>query len=125
EDAIRIARAIEEKNAGNPMPAQDIAVAVGFRQSSDWRFLDLLRSANQYGLVNGSGVTATIHLSKLGQDVVAPSSPPQRSEALLAAFQSVKDFEAVEKFYAGKRIPEDEFFLNTLTREFNIPRDRV
>jgi hypothetical protein len=125
EDAIGIAKAIEEKNAGNPMPAQAIAVAVGFRQSSDWRFLDLLRSANQYGLVTGTGATATIHLAKLGQDVVAPSSPSQRSEALLAAFRNVKDFEAVEKFYGGKRIPEDEFFLNTLTREFGIPRDRV
>ena len=56
---------------------------------------------------------------------MAPSSPSQRSEALLTAFRSVKDFAAVEKFYGGKRIPEDEFFLNTLTREFNIPRDRV
>jgi hypothetical protein len=125
EDAIRVAKAIEEKNAGNPIPAQDVAVAVGFRQSSDWRFLDLLRSANQYGLVTGSGSTATIHLAPLGQDVVAPSSPGQRSEALLRAFRSVKEFEAVEKHYGGKRIPEDEFFLNTLTRDFNIPRDRV
>ncbi|MBI3526805.1 MAG: hypothetical protein HY067_02435 [Betaproteobacteria bacterium] len=125
EDAIALAKAIEEKNAGNPMPAQEIAVAVGFRQSSDWRFLDLLRSANQYGLVTGTGATGTIHLSQLGQDVVAPSSPSQRSEALLRVFRNVKDFEGVEKFYSGKRIPEDEFFLNTLTREFNIPRDRV
>jgi hypothetical protein len=125
EDAIRIAKAIEDKNAGNPMPAPDLARAVGFRQSQDWRFLDLLRSANQYGLVVGTGAAASISLTRLGQDVVAPSSPAQRSEALLEAFRSVKDFEAVEKFYAGKRIPEDEFFLNTLTREFNIPRDRV
>ncbi len=125
EDAIGIAKAIEEKNAGNPMPAQDLAIAVGFRQSNDWRFLDLLRSANQYGLAAGTGAGASIHLAKTGQDVVAPSSPHQRSEALLAAFRNVKDFEAVEKFYGGKRIPEDEFFLNTLTREFNIPRDRV
>jgi hypothetical protein len=100
-------------------------VAVGYRQSSDWRFLDLLRSANQYGLVTGTGASASISLTKLGQDVVAPSSPTQRSEALLTAFRSVKDFADVEKFYGGKRIPEDEFFLNTLTREFNIPRDRV
>lgn len=57
--------------------------------------------------------------------MVAPSSPNQRSEALVAAFRKVKDFESVEKFYGGKRIPEDEFFLNTLTREFGIPRDRV
>jgi hypothetical protein len=125
EDAIRIPKEIEEKNAGNPMPAPDLAVAVGFRQSSDWRFLDLIRSANQYGLVAGTGASASISLTKLGQDVVAPSSPAQRSEALLTAFRSVKDFAAVETFYGGKRIPEDEFFLNTLTREFNIPRDRV
>jgi hypothetical protein len=125
EDAIRVPKEIEEKNAGNPMPASDLAIAVGFRQSTDWRFLDLVRSANQYGLVVGAGSSATIILTKLGQDVVAPSSPSQRSEALLTAFRSVKDFAAVESFYGGKRIPEDEFFLNTLTREFNIPRDRV
>jgi hypothetical protein len=125
EDAIRTARAIEEKTAGNPIPAQDLAVAVGFRQSNDWRFLDLLRSANQYGLITGTSPSASIHLARIGQDVVAPSSPQQRSEALLAAFRNVKDFAAVEAFYGGKRIPEDEFFLNTLTREFNIPRERV
>jgi hypothetical protein len=125
EDAIAIAKAIEEKNAGNPMPANDIAVAVGFNQSHDWRFLDLLRSANQYGLVTGTGASGYIHLAKLGQDIVAPSSPHQRSEALLGAFRNVNDFESVEKYYGGKRIPEDEFFLNTLTREFNIPRDRA
>ena len=125
EDAIRVAKALEEKNGGNPMPAQDLALAVGFKQSADWRFLDLLRSANQYGLVTGSGATASISLAKFGQDVVAPSSPSQRSEALLAAFRSVKDFADVEKYYGGKRIPEDEFFLNTLAREFSIARDRV
>jgi hypothetical protein len=125
EDAIGIAKAIEEKNAGNPMPAHDVAIAVGFKQASDWRFLDLLRSANQYGLVTGSGAAATVSLAALGQDVVAPSSPGQRSEALLRAFRSVKEFEAVEEYYGGKRIPEDEFFLNTLAREFGIPRDRA
>jgi hypothetical protein len=125
EDAIRVAKAIEEKNAGNPMPAQDIAVAVGFRQSSDWRFLDLLRSSNQYGLVEGSGASASVRLTQLGQDVVAPGTASQRSDALIRAFRSVKEFEAVEKHYGGKRIPEDEFFLNTLTREFRIPRDRA
>lgn len=125
EDAIAIPKAIEEKNAGNPMHATDLAKAVGYKQANDWRFLDLLRSANQYGLVTGTGAAAAIHLTKLGQDIVAPSSPQVRSEALLAAFRNVKDFEAVEKFYGGKRIPEDEFFLNTLTREFNISRDRV
>jgi len=125
EDALRIARAIEDKNAGNPTPAPDVARALSFNLANDWRFTDLLRSANQYGLVTGSGATATISLTSLGQDVVAPSSPSQRSSALLSAFRSVADFAAVEAHYGSKRIPEDEFFLNTLTRDFNIPRDRV
>jgi hypothetical protein len=125
EESIGVAKAIEEKNAGNPMRAPELAKAVGYRQSNDWRFLDLLRSANQYGLVSGSGANATMALTKFGQDVVAPSSPTQRSDALLQAFRSVKEFAEVEAFYKGKRIPEDEFFLNTLTRDFKIPRDRV
>ena len=35
------------------------------------------------------------------------------------------DFRKVEGHYAGKKIPEGEFFLNTLVRDFSIPRDRV
>src|SRR6266852_9988086 len=73
EDAIRIPKEIEEKNAGNPMPAADLARAVGFRLANDWRFQDLVRSADQYGLVERTG--GNISLTKLGQDVVAPSSP--------------------------------------------------
>lgn len=107
------------------MPAKDLAIAVSFKLPQDWRFLDLLRSANQYGLVSGTGPTASVQLTSLGQDVIAPKSPGQRSQALINAFRSVKDFEAVENFYGGKPIPEDEFFLNTVTREFGIQRDRV
>ena len=53
EDSIKIARAIEEQNAGNSMKPDMLSKAVGYNSTSDWRFLDLLRSANQYGLVPG------------------------------------------------------------------------
>jgi hypothetical protein len=64
-------------------------------------------------------------LEKIGQDVVAPGSPQDRKAALLAAFRNVEDFKKVDDFYGTKRIPEDEYFLNTLTRQFDIPRDRA
>lgn len=86
---------------------------------------ELLRSANQYGLVLGSGTAATIELTPLGQDIVAPSSPSQRQKALLAAFNKVDVFRNVAAFYSGKRIPEDEFFGNTLVRDFSVIRERV
>lgn len=125
EEAIEIAKAIEEKNAGNPMAADMVVKAVGFKRPDDWRFLNLLKSANQYGLVTGTGATATIALAKTGEDIVAPSDPRQRQAALLQAFRNVEDFKKVEAFYQNKKLPEDEFFQNTLVREFNIPRDRV
>ncbi len=125
EEAIQVAKAIEDKHAGNPMKADLLAKAVGFNKPSDWRFLDLLKSANLYGLVSGSGGKATVSLDKIGRDVVAPGSPGERKTALLAAFQNVEDFKKVEGFYRAKRIPEDEYYLNTLTREFAIPKDRA
>lgn len=124
EEAITIIKAIDEKNAGNPMHASDLCLAVGF-PSVDWRFSDLLKSANLYGLVTGSGSKAIVHIEKLGQEIISPSSPQERKKALLEAFRKVEDFRKVEEFYGNKKIPEDEFFYNTLTRTFNIPRDRV
>ena len=125
EDSIKIARAIEEQNAGNPMRPEMLAKAVGFNSTSDWRFLDLLRSANQYGLVLGTGKISLVSLSDLGRDVVAPSTPSARPKALAEALRSVEDFRKVQDFYRGKRLPEDEFFENTLHREFDIPRERI
>jgi hypothetical protein len=125
EDAIKIARAVEEKNAGNPMNPDMLCKAVGFNALADWRFLDLLRSANQYGLVTGTGKISPVALTDIGRDVVAPSTPSARPKALIAAFRTVEDFRKVEEFYQGKKLPEDEFFENNLFREFGIPRERI
>ena len=125
EDALRISRAIDEQNAGNPMKADILVKAVGFNKPTDWRFTDLLRSSEQYGLTNGTGSTATVSIEKIGRDIVTPSSPHERQEALVKAFRKVDDFKKVQDFYKDKKLPENEFFENTLIREFNIPRDRV
>jgi len=112
EDSLAVAKALDEKFAGNPTKAEELVKAVGFNKSNDWRFLDLLRSAALYGITSGSGATATVHLEKLGEDIVSPGSSEQRQVSLLAAFRNVPDFAAVETFYKGKKIPEDEFFEN-------------
>jgi len=64
-------------------------------------------------------------LTAVGADIVAPSSPLQRQAALLKAFLNVELFKKVSDFYAGKPIPEDEYFGNTLVRDFDVPRERV
>ena len=125
ERAIELAQAIEEKNAGNPIRAEHLAPMIGFRKATDWRFTDVLRAANQYGIAEGTGPTATVSLTEIGADIVAPSSPSQRQAALLKAFSNVELFRKVNEFYAGKPIPEDEYFGNTLARDFGVPRERL
>lgn len=124
EDAIRVAQAIEEKFAGKPVPAEDVCKAVGYPQP-DWRYQDLMRSTAQYEIVTWKGATSLVDITNLGTDIVAPSDPKQRQEAMWRAFHSVDQFKRVSEHYEGKRIPEDEFFANTLIREFSVPRDRV
>jgi hypothetical protein len=125
EKAIELAQAVEEKNAGNPIRAEHLAPMLSFRKAADWRFTDILRSANQYGIIEGTGSTATVSLTEIGRDIVAPSSPVQRQAALVKALENVELFRKVSEFYAGKPIPEDEYFGNTLTRDFGVPRERV
>ncbi|HVS80842.1 MAG TPA: hypothetical protein VHE60_03845 [Pyrinomonadaceae bacterium] len=125
EEAIELAQAIEEKNAGNPILAEHLAPMLSFRKAADWRFTDILSSANQYGITEGTGSTATVSLTEIGRDIVAPSSPLQRQAALIKALESVELFRKVSDFYASKPIPEDEYFGNTLTRDFGVPRERV
>lgn len=125
EDTLLVVRAIEEQNGGNPMKSDMLVKAVGFNTVNDWRYLELLRSSNQYGIVEGSGRHATVKLTEIGQNIVAPSSPKARQNALVSAFHNVDQFSKVEQFYSGKKLPEDEFFENTLIRDFKIPRERV
>lgn len=125
ERALTVPRAIEEKNAGKPAPAEDLAKMVGFRQVADWRFRDLLRAAYYYGLVTGTSIGVPIGLTQEGTDIVSPSSPDQRQKALLKAFHSVDVFKKVHEYYAGKRMPDDEYFANSLVRDFSVPRELV
>jgi hypothetical protein len=125
EEALEIPKAIEEKYASNPVDAEDLAKAVGFNKSEDWRFQEQLRSANNYGLVEGSGAKVKVTITEIGSNIVSPVSSSIRQKALMDAFFKVELFKNVYEFYKGKKPPEDEFFINTIVKEFSVTRDRV
>src|SRR2546430_17122529 len=72
EEAIRGAKAIEEKTAGNPTRADMLARAVGFNHATDCRFQDLLKAGRRAGPVPGRGARATVPPRKIDPDVGAP-----------------------------------------------------
>ncbi|MFG0246467.1 MAG: hypothetical protein ACF8MF_10520 [Phycisphaerales bacterium JB052] len=125
EESLRVAQAIEDKYAGHPTEAPHIAKAIGFNKARDWRFLNLLRASSQYGLTEGTGARTSVSLEPIGEGVVSPSDPSERVKALWKAFYNVDLFKKVDQHYSGKKIPEDEYFENTLVRTFDVARDRV
>ena len=124
EDSIQIAKVIEDQNAGNTMRAEELARAMNLSKNSA-KFLDLLRSANLYGLVSGVGANATVNITQIGREIIRPLSSEERTAALLRSFRNVDEFRKVEEYFEGKSIRVDEFFYNILIANFDIPQDRV
>lgn len=125
EEALKVAQAIEDKFAGKPAATDDLIRALGYSGKNDWRLRELIISAEQYGLIEGRVNSKSIKLLEIGSNIVAPKDPKQRQEFLKKAFENVKEFQSVAEHYKGKKIPESEYFVNTVNKEFGVPKERV
>jgi hypothetical protein len=122
EESIRVAQVIDEKFAGNPTPPDAVTKPLGFNSKEDWRFRNLIISAEKYGLIKRN---KDIELTDLAEKLVSPSSPVERQRSLKESFEAVELFKKVSDYYSGKKVPEDEYFKNTVTRQFSVEKDRV
>ena len=125
EDSLVIPKLIEENHYGSRASVDDLAKEIGFGKTTDARLNHLLRSAELYGLVSLEIKTDMVLLAPIGLNVVAPSSSQERQDALLAAFLNVGDYRRIYNHYGLEGIPEGEYFINTLIRQFDIPRYRA
>jgi Predicted nucleotide-binding protein containing TIR-like domain len=124
EAVLKVPQSLEEKNGGNPMPPMDVALAINMSPGSS-AFRDLLSSSIKYGLTSGSFNQPKVTLEAPGKAIVAPTSPEERQRSLFEAALRPDVFRRVYEYYRGKKLPESQFFANTLVREFNIPKDGV
>src|SRR5580692_2300168 len=73
EEALRVPRAIEDANGGQPLPPTETAIALEISPgSSDLR--ELLSSSFKYGLTRGSYKNERVSLEELGAKIVRPTS---------------------------------------------------
>jgi hypothetical protein len=124
EEAIAVARAIEEQNAGQAYPPIETATAMGISPGSS-RFQMLLSASLRYGLSTGNYKSDKIVTSDLGREIVAPVGEEQAAAALVRAALTPPTFNAAYRYFKGKKLPEGEFFENTLVREFGVPKEDV
>lgn len=124
EDALVIASAIQEKNAGKPMKKLLLADAIG-RKPSTIQFRDLLSSSYKYGLTVGTEKADVIELTELGQKITKPVSNEQKMTARQKAVLTPEKFSQIYTHYQNAKYPGGDFFKNALEVEFGIPREYV
>jgi hypothetical protein len=124
EDALRVAEVLEDKNSGNPLPPTDVAIGLGKSPGSS-EFRMLLSSAIRYGLTEGSYNQPRISLQESGRNIVEPKSPEERTRALIQATLKPEVFRKIFEAYKNKKLPDMQFFCNTLVRDFSIARDQA
>ena len=119
ESALSIARTIYEVNAGLPMDRLLLAAALGTTPSSS-SFRMRLSSSEKYSLTDGAYNDERISLAPLGRSAVSPSSPEELQQALLRAATAPEIFRRFYSLLAGKRLPEDIYAENVLTKDLHM-----
>ncbi len=124
DEALRVAKALADKNGGQPLPPTETAIAIGISPGSS-EFRTLLSSSIKYGLTSGSFNSEKVSLEHGGRNIVEPRSPEDEHKALEEAALAPPTFRAIYDYFRGKKLPDDLFFQNTLVREFAVPREHA
>lgn len=124
DDALRVPRALSDKNGGQPLPPTETAIAIGVSPGSS-EFRTLLSSSIKYGLTSGSFNSEKVALEEAGRNIVEPRNPEDERRALVDAALAPPTFRAMYEYFRGKKLPDNVFFQNTLVREFSVPRDHA
>jgi hypothetical protein len=123
-ETLRVARALADKNGGQPLPPTETAIAMGLSPgSSDFRIL--LSSSIKYGLTSGSYNSERISLEEAGRNIVEPRSPEDERRAVISAILTPPTFRAIYDYFRSKKLPDEAFFVNTVVREFQVPREHA
>ena len=123
EDALSVARAIYEVNAGLPFDRELLAGALNTTPKSS-AFTMRLNASAAYGLTEGGYNDPDIRLTELGETVVS-SAPEEagRNDAVATAATNPDTFNRFYRLFDGRRLPQSNYLHNILERELGIRSD--
>ena len=118
EDALEVAQAIQNANAGLPFARALLAGALGTTPKSS-AFTQRLNASAAYGLTQGGYNDADISLTPLGE-ALAAGSHDRRAQAMVEAAMTPPIFGGFYDMLDGKRLPESAYAQNLLQRELGV-----
>ncbi len=124
EEAVKVAAAIKDNNAGRPMKRILLAKALELSPGSS-TFRLKVSSANQYGFTSGDPYKGdTISLDDLGQSITSPKSDEERKRALIQAASKPPLFGRFYTQFNNNKIPRQDLGRNILERDFSVPTEK-
>ena len=121
EKSLRIPRAVMEQNAGKPCSDKDAAGYLGVKHTSG-PFQAELGSAVKYGLLNRAG--GVVELTEISKKILKPVTAKDINDGLRSAITAAPNISDVYEHYRGENLPDEPFFSNALTSNFNIPAEK-
>ena len=118
-DALSVPRAIYEVNAGLAFEREMLASALGTTPKSS-AFTMRLNASAAYGLTEGGYNDADIHLTDLGETIVASRQEPERTNAMIAAATAPNIFRSFYELFEGRGLPANEYLENILRRDLGV-----
>jgi len=126
EEALEVAKAIQDKNAGKPWKPLYLAKALDISPTSS-HFRDITSSAYKYGLTQGSWNAELISLTPLGTSLTKPIESTKEIKDKQQAVLNIELFKKVLEHYKSAKFPSpgDGYFKNMLEQDFGVPRELV
>jgi predicted nucleotide-binding protein len=114
-EALQVAQAIADNNAGRPMNRILLAQAMDVSPSSS-SLRDRIMASYRYGLTDGNYKSEQISLTVIGDAATRPRHQEEAVTARREAFRRVPIFAQLLDHFANARLPETRFLTNTLER---------
>lgn len=122
QEALQIATAIRDQNAGRPFNRLLLAQAID-RSPGSSALRSLITSSAKYGLTIGNYNSQEIELSDLGRSALYPRTDEERAAALVQAALHPPLFARFFQKYNQNRFPRDDLATNALQVDFGVPPD--
>jgi len=126
EEALAVAKALQEKNAGKPWKPILLANALGIKSGST-NFRDITSSSNKYGLTVGTWQSDFITLTLIGASIAKPTKAEKEIKDRQEAVLKIELFNKIFDYYRDSKLPSinDKFFKNMVETEFGVPPELV
>ena len=123
DKALRIPRAILEKNEGKKCTDKDAAGFVGLTTEKG-PFNVEINSSIKYGLLERPN-RREVTITDLGKKILRPQNAGDEIEGLREAVLKAPDITDVYNHYRGENLPENQFFENKIVETFKIPKEKI